>query len=379
MALNDDAVIDLDDTLVDHDVIQSSPVASVSQQQTTVIPWSPEVSPQSQALTDTAIQAIAQSDVNFKILTDNVEHIVELEDIEKEFIAQESICQSTAKYINEHFSGLLNHRVTLESFTKLPSQVNHSLTKRYIRQTIVQEQLTLTSSFMQFTESSIKDTVNLIIAIDENYLRSFIDNMSSMAETATGVIGSLSENKNTIVPFQNGECIEFIDIAEADLLTLDFQQLKLESSTVTQLSLYRDNIKHILSDSDMRLLVTLVVDCNKVSYPADKEILARSVDRPIHLLLLAKLFNSVALREYLETFELMLSEYRRVLDDVQTDATAMDNFDKLKQFMIERSSTVHTAIKNTLRIVQCMNHLNLLAYNMKEMFLYMDKISHPKA
>lgn len=379
MGINDDATADLDDTLVDHDIIQSAPIVPVNDKQTTVIPWSKQVAPKPDALTAEEIQQVAQSDISFKTIEDNVEHVVELEDVEKEFLAQESICQASAKHLNEHFDGLLSNRISIEEYTRSPSQTNLVVTKQFIRRALAQEQSTIITEFGQFTQSSIKDVLSVIDKLNDDYLNGFYANMSSIAQVATGVIAGLSENKNTIVPFQNGEQIEFIDIAEADLVSLDFNQLKLEPATIAQLSLYRDNIKCILNDIDVRTLITLVVECGKVSYPVDNAILARSMERPMHLLLLAKLFNSEALRAYLDTFKETLEESRNLLEEVQAASLAITEYDALRLFITERSQVIHTSIKQTLRVAQCMNHLNMLAWNMKELFLYMNQIAHPKA
>ncbi len=379
MGINDDAVQDLDDTLVDHDVIRSTPVAPLNPVQTTVVPWSREISPKPQALTEGDIQQIAQSDVQFTVIENDIAHTVELEDVEKEFLAQESICQDTAKHLNEYFEGLLTSRVSIEEFTRKPSRTNLAVTEKFIRQSIAQEQSTIITSFTQFTQSSITDVLSIIDKLDEDYLNAFDANMVSIANLATGVIEGLSENKNTIVPFQNGEQIEFIDIAEADLICLDFNNLKLEPATVQQLSLYRDNIKQIVNECDMRILITLAVECGKVSYPVDNAILARSMERPIHLLLIAKLFNSSALRTYIEGFKGSLYECRSLLETLQQDASVITEYPTLASFITERSQVIHSAIKQVLRIALCMHQLNILAWNTKELFSYMNQITHPKA
>lgn len=379
MGINEDAVEDLDDTLVDHDLIQSAPVISTRDEQTTVIPWSKQIAPQPPALTETQIQHIAQSDVQFKIIEDEVEHVVELETVEQEFLAQESVCQASVKVLNEHFEGLLSNRISIEEYTKSPSQTNLKITEQYLRRTIAQEQAAVLTSFTDFTRDTVTDVLAVVDKLTEDYLSPFQTNMEATADLATGVIAGLSENKNAIVPFQNGEQIEFIDIAEADLIALDFNQLKLEPATVAQLSVYRDNIKHILQDTDIRLLITLAVDCGKVSYPADSAILARSMERPVHLLLLAKTFNSEALRAYLASFEATLADAREVLEAIEGTADTIEDYDSLRRFITQRSQDIHTAIRHTLKIAQCMNHLNLLAWNLKELFMYMDQITHPKA
>lgn len=379
MGINDDAVQDLDDTLVDHDVIRSTPVAPLNPIQTTIVPWSREISPKPQALTEGDIQQIAQSDVQFTVIENDIAHTVELEDVEKEFLAQESICQDTAKYLNEYFEGFLTSRVSIEEFTRKPSRTNLGVTEKFIRQSIVQEQSTIITSFTQFTQSSIGDILSVIQKLDDDYLNAFDANMTSIASLSTDVIAGLSENKNTIVPFQNGEQIEFIDIAEADLICLDFNNLKLEPVTVQQLSLYRDNIKQIVNECDMRILITLAVECGKVSYPVDNAILARSMERPIHLLLIAKLFNSSALRTYIEGFKGSLYECRNLLETLQQDASVITEYPTLASFITERSQVIHSAIKQVLRIALCMHQLNILAWNTKELFSYMNQITHPKA
>lgn len=378
MSLNEEATQDLDDTLVDDTIVHSSPIVPAAQASVTVMPYTEDQGRVPEVTVD-QVKNIMNSDVQFKTIEDDVEHITELEDVEQEFLAQESICQADIKQLNEHFDGLLSDRLAIEEFTRTPTKVNYAVTKDFIHRSIAQEQSTVITDFSGFTQNAVKDILEVIDKINGGYIDTFHRNMESIAELSTTVIADLSENKNTIVPFQNGEQVEFVDIAELNLVELDFNNLKLSPESIKTLTLYRDNIKHILVDEDLRILITLVVECQKVSYPVDSAIIARSMDRPIHLLLLAKLFNSGALRAYLGTFQSILNDAYSVLSTVKDQGASVDNYDQLKQYISEYSSEVHTAIRVTLKILQHMNHLNMLAWNIKELFTCMSTITHPTA
>lgn len=377
MSLNDDAIADLPtDTMVDEDLIKTPPIVPVTDKTTLILTKTPEVKQDVTMVTEEEVQSLLDTDIQFKLIGDQTSKVVELRDIEQEFLAQESIDRHTAQFLNEHFQGLLSPRLTLEEFTRSPSKTNFKVTQQHIQLSISQEEAEVVDTFSHFTTKSLDDVAKVLDRIANDYLSQFMDNMRILAKTSEAVIADVSQNKNTIVPFQNGEHVEFVDVATLDLLALDFNNLKLKTESVASLTAYKDNIRSIIDNSSVKTLIVLVVDCEKVSYPIDKEILMRVSDKPIDLLTLAKFFNGNALRDYLDTFGATVTtaqeDIKKILSEVQE---LQQTYPAVKEYLITKSAHIHSVINTSVQMAANINNLNILALNVKTLFEYLSNLA----
>lgn len=377
MALNDEAVEDLpDDTLIDEDVVKSSPVAPVTDQTTTIVVKTPEVKQEATLLSEADVQAITDTDIKFKLIGDQTEKIVDLEEIEQEFISQESIDRNTAQFLDEHFKGLLGPRLTLEEFTRTPSKTNFLAAQKHVKLCLSQEQAAAVIEFSEFTTNTLKGTSEILEKLKEDFISQFLIIMSGTARLSEAVIADISQSKNTIVPYRNGEHVEFVDVATLDLMSLDFGNLELKPETVSLLTMHKKNIEAIIANSSVKTLIVLAVDCDKISYPVDKEILVHAAEKPIDLLTLAKFFNSNALRDYLNTFGATADEAKATIDHIRTEAAELQqNYPDIKEYLVAKSATLHNAINTTMQLVSTINNLNTLALNVSTMFKCLSELS----
>lgn len=379
MSLNDEATADLDNTLVDDDVVHSSPVVPVQDKSTTIIVDDRTKPLEGTGVTEEQVQAITDTNVQFKIIEDNVTKVVDLQDVEKEFLAQESIDRNMAEYLDSQFTGLLGNKIAIEEYTRTPSRTNLEMTKRHVKLSVAQEEAQVVDSFNSFTMKSLGDTAEILEVLKEKYLFDFSTNVAELARLSENVIANISESKNTIVPYQNGEHVEFVDIADLDLVKLDFANLKLEAPTIDKLSMYKANIASVLANSNIKTLITLVIDCGRVSYPVDHEIINLAMTKPISLLTLAKFFNNKALIEFVDSFDSRISDCLSVIEQVKQDTATLDTFEKLREYLVTHSAEIHNAIHQALQMVCHVNNVSIIALNVKELFSYLTTLAHPKA
>lgn len=379
MALNDDAVDDLPaNTLVDEDLVKTPAIVTPTDQDTMILVKTSEVPQEISLLTEDDVKKITETNVKFKLIGDQTQKIVDLRAVEHEFIAQESIDRHTAQYLNQHFEGLLSSKLSIEEFTKSPTKTNFDVTKRHVNVMISQEEAAAVIDFSDFTQNALKDTQEVLEKISSDYLGQFQIIMSGIARLSESVIADISQNKNTVVPYQNGEHVEFLDIAEMDMVTLDFGNLKLNTETVSILSKHKQNIEHIIANSSVKTLIVLAVECGKVSYPVDREILVHAMDKPMNLLLLAKFFNSVALRDYIDGFSTTIANAIADIDSTRSETEALaENYSSVKEYLIAKTEMIHCSINAALQIATTINNLNLLALNVSSMFQCLSRIAKP--
>jgi len=375
MSLNDEATDDLDNTIVDDDIVHSSPVVPVQDKTTTIIVDERAKPIESTPLTEEQVKAITDTNVQFNLIEDNVSKVVDLQDIEKEFLAQESIDRHMAEYLDSQFQGLLGTKISIEEYTRIPSRTNLDLTRRHVKLSIAHEEAQVVDTFNSFTIKSLHDTGEVLKVLKEKYLYDFSNQVRQLAKLSENVIANVSQSKNTIVPYQNGEHIEFVDIADLDLVKLDFANLKLEAPSIDQLSCYKANIASILTNSNIKTLITLVIDSGRVSYPVDHEVINLAMTRPISLLTLAKFFNNKALIEFVDSFDSTLSDCLTTIEQVKQDVTTLDSFDKLRAYLIEHSMDIHTAIHQAMQLVCHVNNVSMMALNVKTLFEYLSNLA----
>ena len=379
MSLNDDAISDLPtDTLVDDDIVKSSPITQPNNNATVIIPTTNVIDSEATIIPQEKMDEIINSDVSFKTLQNGVETITQLQDVEKEFLATESIDQNSAKYLNEFIPDLLT-TISLEEFTKTPSKTNYQLVTKLLKKKIALEQEEIKTNFLVFMKQSLHDVKEVLEHIKEDYLQTFLSDMYNMAKIAERVVVDVSANKNTIVPYANGEHIEFLDIAELDLLKLDFGNLQLKDTSIKQLSAYKAAIELIISNTGIKTLIVLANDAQVIQFPVTKEFMVHANEATVNLLYLAKFFNSSHLRDYVESLGPKIDDLILKLEQLKSLFDEQVDYQGVRQFLVDHSAEIGFINSQSLMISSHISNISTLGLNVQEMFIYLSKIAHPKA
>ena len=308
MGLNDD----IDDTIVDSDIRQQPIPIDKSQEDITVIVDDKEPT----ALTESDLQSLVKADVQFKVITDNVDKIVELEDVESELIAAESINKSSAKYIEHVFNGLDN--ISIEDFTISPSKTNYSKVLNFVRKSIATEELATIELYGSFITQSLKDVEDILERIKDKYLSSFISLVETLSTVSKIIINDVSNSKNKIVSYRKvNDQIEFIDITRKSIDNLNFNNVQLEQPIPPSLQIAVDNIRNILSTDNTRVLIYVAIEKDVITYPFSSIDISNYTDRYVDILTLAKFFNSETFQNYINGFEVTIKEMLIFIKDLK--------------------------------------------------------------
>ena len=376
MSLNDGVLDDLpSDTIVDEDLIKSGSSIDKDQQGVLITAKTDKIPEAVTELSEVELSDLTKADVEFKVVTDNVEKIVELEDVEKEFIAKESIDKDGVRYLDQCITGLLGSNLAIEEFTIAPSKINYKSTMKKVRKHIATEQMAAASSFCSFINNTLNDTVKVLEKVRDEYLETNLVNIANIASLAEAVINDVSSSKDLIIPYTQDRKVDFVDISTMDLATLDFSSIQLDSNTKNDLNILKDNIVSVLNNSELKQLIIMVVDKGVIEFPADREVILDSLQKPVNILTLAKFFNSPVLKADLTSYNNNINECLRVVNTIIEEAAKLEEYRDIKNYLVSNSINIQKFIDDSYRCIACIGSINMLALNVKELFIYISKLT----
>lgn len=89
---------------------------------------------------DDAVQELLDKDVVFEIMSDKVEDIISMQEVEDTILGEKVIDRSGAATINMAFEGFLGDKLSLNEFTHEPTRTNFQFSANYMGRRIAQEQ-----------------------------------------------------------------------------------------------------------------------------------------------------------------------------------------------------------------------------------------------
>jgi hypothetical protein len=196
MSINDNVLNDISDkdaVLDDPNVVAPNKQGSTPPTEVTIISedgTDKEVT----ELTPESEEQLASLDATFKVVEDNKEKLISLQQVEKQLEERETVDKSEAEAINDAADGELfpedDKSLTIEHYTEKPSKVSYSATLTRVKRLIAKTKQALKVAKEEYAECCNDLTKDLIATIKENaskYYRIFAS-VNSDAKAALQVI-----------------------------------------------------------------------------------------------------------------------------------------------------------------------------------------------
>lgn len=373
MSINDDAVSDLEnDGEITDDVIKTPADVAVGQQDVTVVVKTDEIEEEPTKLDPTDWDQLLKADVQFQVLTDKASTVEELESIQDELIAAESIDKKTAKYLGEYFPTFLSGSISLEQFSQAPSKINYQLALKQIRLAIEDEKSTLLSDLIEFTETTLNDSQLVLQRMKELYLPDLIRRLTEIQDRAQQVLAHITDNKDTVIAYQDDGGMLFIDIARADIRTFAFHRVRFSGIQSDYLNQLLVNIQKCLT---LRYVASLVVASEKETDLCESILDLNAIQNSTEVITftsVVKFFASNAVTLYFETLLPVIDERLSFIEQYKsTVAGAEGRYEIIEESALLKNKQLTDLIELSAKQVSVSLHVGNLLANISGLFNFL--------
>ena len=374
MSINDDALDDLDNEgKIDEDVIKTPSDVATGQDDVTVIVKTDDIKEDVTELNQIEMDQLMQSNVQFQVLTDQVSKVDELESIQDELIAAESIDKSTAKYIGEYFPIFTRSRITLEQYSQTPTKINYQETLKQMKLAIEEEKTALMSNLSTFIATAVLDNQKVLHRINYQYLPDLIQQLTDFREEAKGVLAYITDNKDTVIEYRDDGGTLFIDIAKIDIREFDFAKVRINGDQCGHIAELLCNVQHCLKTRDVASLVVAAEE----EMPLEEAVLElNAIQNSLNSITFASIatfFVSDSLIAYLETLSTEIDKQLQVIDKFKSTVDeADDNYDTvIKAAAILQNHDLSDTIEWSIKYAAIIFHTGNLLFNTREIFNFL--------
>lgn len=361
MSLNSDVMDDIDEAgVIDNDVIKPPSPVSSNKDSINIVAKTPDLPNSVSKLSDDQLAQLPNLDVSFQIVKDNSNRVIELEDVESEILAQESINRTDAITINDVFKGLLGSHIKLEEFTQTPSKTNFGYVKHFMQTRIAQEQQNVVSSFQTFFDGPLNAASEMLDKLICEYLDSCYFNFRDVYNNNKGCLQSVVANKNAVIIYGS----EFKNITTIPLNQLDVGKIGVSLDNKEQLTNAVENIKNIFNDNVFNSFIFGSMDGKSATDSLTYESITQYANSTIDGQVLFKIFETLNITDNIEQLKTVIQDNIKYISELKEEFNSdIDNYDSVGKFLIKNNLQIQNIIKSIKNISSLVFGVNNLSLN----------------
>lgn len=179
---------------------------------------------------DTALGEIPNLKAQFKLMSDQSQHLVDLKEVEGMLLNDKAVSQESAQLVDDYFGQLFSTRLPKSSFTVLPSLTNYAYTLRHAQEAYNDQ----AAQFMDNYKMSIQQLQALLA----NFIEHYEDNWDQINHGRTlldahygGLIKQIQTCPHCVVPIhaESGESVDTTHPQFVNLLDYPIHQFNTNS------------------------------------------------------------------------------------------------------------------------------------------------------
>ena len=371
MSLNDDALDGLDSSLVVDDDVVKLPAGAAHGQSKIIINVNTDDRTEDTKLSDEELQKLPMMNVAFKTVTDGVQKVMELEDVEQTITAQESISRSDVEMASGVFLSLLSGHVSINEFTHTPTKTNFAFAQRHMERHIAIEQASVVANFQLFIDQPLIDCQAILERLVGFYLPSVTQAVYEIGATARKVKEHLATGKDFVVPYN----LTFINLSKIDLLGPDALKVKVPTINRADQAKLFENLQGLFKSTSLK---AFVLGCNDglpletIFSPGTR---ATYMNSPVGIRDIAAFYASELPVDYLVD---LVSKAKAQIDTVLAMQTESDkhkeNYANISKFIIENTDKLQEMLKVVNDVTHLTQYLGLLGLLMGELLETYEKM-----
>lgn len=363
MSLNADVMDDIDGgAVIDGDIVKEPSEIKPNTKPVTIVAKTEDVAQDITELSEAEKQTLPAMDVSFNVVKDNVNKVIELQDVENDILAQESINRSNATLVNEVFPGLLGQSIRLEEFTHSPSKTNFLYVKKHMRNKISTEELSVINNFNDFLSKPLQDARAVLQKLSSDYIEAAVNRFTLLFYQFKELEAKLKVNKNTVVSCKG----EFVNLVNVDLFNICYNDIELN---VPNKCLYDEasaNIKQLMSNRSFKSFILGSVEGKPAAVCLTADSMLEYAEKSITILDLCKVFGSLSVTDNIQNLKAIVDENIVTIDEISSgylgDAPT-NEFSTVNDFLIKNNSKVQALIASVQDICKIVLGINNLALN----------------
>lgn len=361
MSLNSDVLDDIDGTgVIDNEIIKSpSPIPS-NKNSVNIIAKTPDLPNSISKMSENDLNQLPNLDVSFQIIKDNSNRVIELEDVESEILAQESINRTDAITIDDVFKGLLGSHIKLEEFTQTPSKTNFVYVKHFMETRIAQEQQNVISSFQTFFDGPLNAACEVLNKLTSEHLDSCYFNFRDIYNNNKGCLQSVVANKNAVIIYGD----EFKNVVTIPIGQLDVSKIGVSLDNKQKLSEAVENIKNLFSDNIFNSFIFGSMDGKSATDSLTYESITQYNNSTVDGQTLFKIFETLNIIDNIEQLRTIIADNVKYVSQLKEEFNAdVDNYESVNKFLIKNNLQIQNLIKSVKNISSLVFGVNNLCLN----------------
>lgn len=374
MSLNADVMDDIEEeSVIDNDIIQQPSAVKPNTTPITIVAKTDVVKQEITELSEADKQTLPAMDISFNVVKDGVNKVIELQDVENDILAQESINRTKAELVNEVFPGLLGQSIRLEEFTHSPSKTNFLYVKKHMKTKISLEKESTINNFNNFIAKPLHDAKLVMVKLTEDYIESAKDRFSDLFYQFKDLESKLNNNKNTVVQIKG----EFVNLFNIDLFVISYKDIQVDVPTKALLDTATCNLKQLFDNRSFKAFVLGSIDGKSINSCLTKECMIEYSDKSLTVSDLCKLFSSSMLVDNICSLKDIVNANIEVVNNISEEYTkeiAIDNFVTVNDFLIKNNNKVQDMVTSVQNICKLTLGINNLTLNAEPLLNFYDKM-----
>lgn len=355
MSLNDNVLDDLPkESLVDGDLVKlPSDADNGNKEPITIIPEGSQTPPADE-ITEEQTKELLNQDVTFEIVDGQQKKLVNLQQIEDQIVAQESISKHGAVTLNATFEGLFNDNLKPTHFTEQPTKTNYAAVKKHVRASIAKEELTFMSRFEEFVEKTLSTYRSYLLSIKDVNIPLLKDNESILSLHCSNLEDKLKTNKNLVLPVGT----EFLNIFTTDIRAIDEDKIDVNIPNIGQ---FVGSFKALKATFESFCFLALI---NSVRHGISPAELIPNYENPNKILTtitmndLCQFFANSTSRNLVEELDLQVTRVLENIEKFTNEASSKKGDAKAVQaYVAENSPQIQSMVSTMAAITNIMNRL----------------------
>jgi hypothetical protein len=358
--LNDDIMDDLENSVVDHDLIQAPSQITSSSKAVVLIG-----NPKDQTTTPLVTHQLTQANVQFQIIGQHSNKIIEMQAVHDEIAAEGVVSKIDVAYALEEFPHLLGTKMSLEQFTNSKTKVNYDMIISNMKRSIGLEEALLFENAKTFLKDPMDMAIASVAVLLSDHLPAVKNTGNDLHINAKDIASKLEGSKHTVVKYKE-EFKSFLNIPIRELIpdmfiggTMDQEAFKRAVANIEIVYeckalktciasvIYGEDLKNVFSSENMR-------------------------GETIHDLSFKDLLNFFSNEKFPELFigiEDTLKDLSTKLDFLKNSAkTETATPIELHKFLIENNSMFVRTMRTSVTIVNAVFSLGQLNFNTRILF-----------
>lgn len=373
MGLNDESNNEIGEGVIDNDLVIGPNIADVTgntKTPITIVAQDKSNAEEAHPLNQGQLQQLLSMDVAFQTVKDGVARVTELEDIESDIIAKESISRSDATVVNEVFNNILGNGVVLEEFTHSPSKTNYSFVTRQMRNRIATEQQNVLANFQLFIDQPLEDATQVIAQLTNNYLPAIKDSIFELSAFSIGKSELIKANKNEVIPYDG----DFVNFATVAIQTFDINKTPLAIDKA-HIATVINNLVQCFECKILKSFVYGTIEGKELAFILSNEGKLAYMDKVVSLIDLVDFYATNTINDRIDQLVANVTEHLKTLESIQADSDEKKSqYEGVNKFIIDSDSKIMNMHKSLMDLTGLVTTLNHLTLNSREIIELMVKL-----